>query len=122
MAGTWVTWVCIIHCRILAYGHDANEKTGSILIAFFAIITCAFLIFLSDKKRAAVGRRLVMVLTFGRGLRKTDLSREIQFFLLGYAIISLCEIFTVGAFPIGDDVRKVRLTQTLYCWLNSHFF
>ncbi|QKX64279.1 uncharacterized protein TRUGW13939_11452 [Talaromyces rugulosus] len=61
---------------------------GSILIAFIAIITCAFLIFLSDKKRAAVGRR------------------EIQIFLLGYAIVSLCEIFTVGAFPLGADVRK----------------
>jgi hypothetical protein len=39
---------------------SANEESGSILIAFFAIITCAFLIFLSEKKRAAVGRRLVL--------------------------------------------------------------
>ncbi|KAH8704209.1 putative export control protein CHS7-like protein [Talaromyces proteolyticus] len=61
---------------------------GSILLAFFAIITCLALILLSEKKRAAVGRR------------------EIQLFLLGYIIISICEIFTVGAFPLADNVRK----------------
>lgn len=37
----------------------------------------------------------------------TDAYREIQLFLLGYTIISICEIFTVGAFPLADNVRKV---------------
>jgi hypothetical protein len=38
---------------------------------------------------------------------KADIDREIQLFLLGYVIISICEIFTVGAFPLADNVRKV---------------
>lgn len=45
---------------------------------------------LSERKRAAVGRR------------------EMQLFLIGYIITSLCEIFTVGAFPLDPVVRKVR--------------
>ena len=30
-----------------------------------------------------------------------------QLFLLGYIIISICEIFTVGDFPLNSDVRIV---------------
>ena len=32
-----------------------------------------------------------------------------QLFLLGFVIIEICEIFTVGGFPLDDNVRKVRL-------------
>jgi hypothetical protein len=32
-----------------------------------------------------------------------------QLFLLGYIIISICEIFTVGEFPLADNVRIVSL-------------
>jgi hypothetical protein len=31
--------------------------------------------------------------------------REIQFFLLGYIIVEICEIFTVGGFPLNENVR-----------------
>jgi hypothetical protein len=62
---------------------------GSILIAGLAILTSLFLIFRSNKKRAAVGRR------------------EMQLFLLGYIIISICEIFTIGWFPLDGLVRRV---------------
>lgn len=31
--------------------------------------------------------------------------REIQLFLVGYIIISICEIFTIGGFPIDNSVR-----------------
>lgn len=34
-----------------------------------------------------------------------------QLFLLGYIIISICEIFTVGGFPLDSAVRKVNLVQ-----------
>ena len=34
------------------------------------------------------------------------LGREFQLFLIGYIIVSICEIFTVGGFPLD---RKVRL-------------
>jgi hypothetical protein len=28
-------------------------------------------------------------------------------FLIGYTVVSICEIFTVGAFPLDATVRKV---------------
>lgn len=31
-----------------------------------------------------------------------------QLFLLGYIVISICEIFTVGGFPLDGAVRRVR--------------
>lgn len=34
---------------------------------------------------------------------------EIQLFLLGYILISICEIFSVGEFPLNKTVRVVRL-------------
>ena len=35
--------------------------------------------------------------------------REFQLFLVGYIIVSLCEIFTVGGFPLDRRVRLVSL-------------
>ncbi|KAJ5833094.1 Chitin synthase III catalytic subunit [Penicillium riverlandense] len=64
------------------------SNLGSILLAFIAILLSLFLIWRSDKKHAAVGRR------------------EMQLFLLGFIIIEICEIFTVGGFPLQDAVRK----------------
>ncbi|EGD90305.1 hypothetical protein H112_01760 [Trichophyton rubrum D6] len=61
---------------------------GSILLCFIAIFSTLFLIWRSERKRAAVGRR------------------EIQLFLIGFIIISICEIFSVGAFPLSDSIRK----------------
>ncbi|PHH78689.1 hypothetical protein CDD82_2912 [Ophiocordyceps australis] len=60
---------------------------GSILLCGVAIATSAWLLFKSEKKRAAVGRR------------------EMQLFLIGYIIMSICEIFTVGVFPLNKTVR-----------------
>jgi len=45
------------------------------------------LLYVSDRKKAAVGRR------------------EMQFFLVGYIVIQICEIFTVGWFPLKGSVR-----------------
>jgi hypothetical protein len=37
-----------------------------------------------------------------------------QLFLLGYIIISICEIFTIGGFPLNDTVRLVcRMSATV---------
>lgn len=69
---------------------ERGNSAGSIILAFFAIVTSVFLLMLSERKRAAVGRR------------------EMQLFLIGYIITSICEIFTVGAFPLDPVVRKVR--------------
>ncbi|KAF5247957.1 hypothetical protein FANTH_6238 [Fusarium anthophilum] len=93
-------------CNLLSQNHDQNGNwggcelkgislsggrhlgnLGSILLAGAAIVTAAFLLLRSEKKRAAVGRR------------------EMQMFLVGYIIISICEIFSVGEFPLNSTVR-----------------
>ncbi|PNS14539.1 hypothetical protein CAC42_3825 [Sphaceloma murrayae] len=61
---------------------------GAIIIDAIALLVCAFLFWRSNRKRAAVGRR------------------EMQLFLIGYMLISICEIFTVGGFPLDSVVRR----------------
>ncbi|PGH15501.1 hypothetical protein AJ80_05518 [Polytolypa hystricis UAMH7299] len=84
---------------------DRNlSNLGSIILCFFAIIATGYLIYRSELKKAAVGRR------------------EIQIFLAGYIIISICEIFTVGGIPLNDTARKafsaVHLGAiTATCWV-----
>ncbi|PLB39164.1 chitin synthase export chaperone [Aspergillus candidus] len=80
------------------------SNLGSILLAFIAILASIFLLWRSERKQAAVGRR------------------EIQLFLLGFIIIEICEIFTVGGFPLDEAVRKgftavhvAAITAT--CWI-----
>lgn len=41
-----------------------------------------------------------------------------QLFLLGYIIISICEIFTIGWFPLDGAVRRVSLSSL--CSPNIH--
>ncbi|KAI0837362.1 chitin synthase III catalytic subunit [Hypoxylon sp. FL0890] len=60
---------------------------GSILLCGIAIVVSILLLLRSEKKKAAVGRR------------------EMQLFLIGYIIIEICEIFTVGEFPLNATVR-----------------
>ncbi|CZT08809.1 related to export control protein CHS7 [Rhynchosporium agropyri] len=61
---------------------------GVILLCGVAILISAYLLWRSERKQAAVGRR------------------EMQLFLLGYVIIEICEIFTVGKIPgLSEHVR-----------------
>ncbi|KFY26843.1 hypothetical protein V491_01147 [Pseudogymnoascus sp. VKM F-3775] len=60
---------------------------GSIIICGLAILVSGYLLWRSERKQAAVGRR------------------EMQLFLLGYILIEICEIFTVGVFPLDANVR-----------------
>ncbi|KEZ43071.1 hypothetical protein SAPIO_CDS5154 [Scedosporium apiospermum] len=60
---------------------------GSILLCGIAILVSIFLIFRSSRRKAAVGRL------------------EMQLFLVGYLLISICEIFSVGEFPLNGKVR-----------------
>ncbi|KAI2471829.1 chitin synthase III catalytic subunit [Annulohypoxylon bovei var. microspora] len=60
---------------------------GSILLCGVAIVVSTLLVLRSERKKAAVGRR------------------EMQLFLIGYIIIEICEIFTVGEFPLSGTVR-----------------
>ncbi|KAF1353181.1 chitin synthase III catalytic subunit [Delphinella strobiligena] len=66
--------------------HLAN--LGSILLDGLAILVALYLLWRSNKKRAAVGRR------------------EMQLFLIGFIIISICEIFTIGGFPLNSATRR----------------
>jgi len=66
--------------------HLAN--LGSILIDGIAIVIAFFLLWRSNRKRAAVGRR------------------EMQLFLIGFIIISICEIFTIGGIPLSGKVVR----------------
>lgn len=40
--------------------------------------------------------------------RALTANREMQIFLAGFIIIEICEIFTVGGFPLDGAVRRVR--------------
>lgn len=105
---------------------------GSILLCGIAIVAAAFLIWRSERKKAAVGRRCaVMIAPVGRNDGLT-LGREMQLFLVGYIIIEICEIFTVGGFPLDSAVRRVsfwpdeqryRLTRSpgLRCRSHGHY-
>ncbi|MCJ1254369.1 hypothetical protein MMC24_002184 [Lignoscripta atroalba] len=60
---------------------------GSIILCGLAILISILLLWRSERKQAAVGRR------------------EIQLFIIGYIIVEICEIFTVGGFPLSRNVR-----------------
>ncbi|KAI0506623.1 chitin synthase III catalytic subunit [Xylaria bambusicola] len=60
---------------------------GSILLCGISIVLSVLLILKSERKRAAVGRR------------------EMQLFLIGFIIIEIAEIFSVGEFPLPSKVR-----------------
>ncbi|KAL4786738.1 chitin synthase III catalytic subunit [Aspergillus varians] len=82
--------------------HLAN--IGSILLAFLSILAALALIWRSDRKQAAVGRR------------------EMQIFLLSFVVVEICEIFSVGGIPLRDDVRKGFSAAhvaaiTASCWI-----
>lgn len=81
---------CSLTGITLSHGRHLSNL-GSILLCGLAILITALLLWRADRKQAAVGRR------------------EFQLFLIGYIIVEICEIFTVGGFPLE---RKVRLGFT----------
>ncbi|KAM0794254.1 putative export control protein CHS7-like protein [Usnea florida] len=81
---------CSLTGITLSHGRHLSNL-GSILLCGLAIVITAVLLWRADRKQAAVGRR------------------EFQLFLVGYIIVEICEIFTVGGFPLD---RKVRLGFT----------
>lgn len=87
----------------------AYDCAGLILLCAIAIIVTAGMLFLSERKKAAVGRRYGCP-DRNRIQALTITSREMQLFLIGYIIISICEIFTVGGFPLSSTARSVSPT------------
>lgn len=77
-------------CRLTGFSIGGDEyvgNLGSILIAAIAILVTLLLIGLAERKLAAVGRR------------------EMQLFLFIYILVQICEIFTIGLFPLNKTVR-----------------
>lgn len=78
-------------CHITGIGLSGGRRLGNlgaILFAAIAILVSLFLLWRSERKKAAVGRR------------------EMQLFLLSYIVISIAEIFTVGKFPLNNTALK----------------
>lgn len=59
MISTSETSVRIKATPQLRHGQSANTRAGSIIISVAAIFVAAFLLFKSERKKAAVGRRCV---------------------------------------------------------------
>lgn len=79
-------------CELRGIGLPGDRilgNLGSILLAGTAVFVAIYLILMSERKRAAVGRR------------------EMQAFLAGYVLVSICEIFSIGEFPLPERVRLV---------------
>ena len=78
---------CVLNGISLS-GNRHLANLGSILLCGIAIAVTIFLLLRTERKAAAVGRR------------------EMQVFLAGYIVIEICEIFTIGGFPLDSTVRK----------------
>ena len=66
-----------------------------------------FLFTLTEKRKAAVG----MPYFSGSNINRTG-RREMELVLLGYAIINICEIFSLGGFLTNIKVIRVRLSDS----------
>ncbi|KAF8242271.1 hypothetical protein K440DRAFT_617709 [Wilcoxina mikolae CBS 423.85] len=63
-----------------AVGSGRVRNMGSVLLCAIAVLVTGLLYWMSERKKAAVGRR------------------EMQVFLVAYAVVSIAEIFSVGGF------------------------
>jgi Chitin synthase export chaperone len=77
------------------------------MLCGIAIAVTAFLLWRSERKQAAVGRRYVLKVLACYTISDLRVLREMQIFLVGYLLIEICEIFTVGKFPLSSKVRIV---------------
>ncbi|KAF3941244.1 hypothetical protein ABW19_dt0208359 [Dactylella cylindrospora] len=93
-------------CPLVGFeaGGDPLRNLGSILISGIAIIVTAYLLWRSERKQAAVGRR------------------EMQIFLVAYIIVSIAEIFSIGGFLKSVTIVKwfsaINVAAaTTACWI-----
>ncbi|EPS45211.1 hypothetical protein H072_785 [Dactylellina haptotyla CBS 200.50] len=77
-------------CPLLGFnsGNDRIGNIGVIILCGISVLTVGYLLWRSERKHAAVGRR------------------EMQLFLVMYAILSICEIFSIGGFLKSLSVLK----------------
>ena len=65
------------------------------------------LFMLTERRKAAVG----MISSLGETINCPG-RREMELVLLGYAIINICEIFSLGGFLTNAKALKVRLSDS----------
>ncbi|KAF8454958.1 chitin synthase III catalytic subunit-domain-containing protein [Terfezia claveryi] len=77
-------------CGLVGFTAGGNQvgNLGSVVLAGIAIIVSGVLLWMAERKAAAVGRR------------------EMQILLLGYILVSFAEIFTVGEFLTSQSALK----------------
>ncbi|RVD80665.1 uncharacterized protein DFL_008559 [Arthrobotrys flagrans] len=77
-------------CELRGFQVNGNplRNLGSIILCGFALVAVTYLLWRSERKQAAVGRR------------------EMQIFLIMYGIVSIAEIFSVGGFITNAIVLK----------------
>lgn len=61
-------------------------------------------------QKTSCGRPKVCILPLVIVIQIANIPREFQLFLLGYIVVEICEIFSVGGIPLD---RKVRIVCTL---------
>jgi len=78
---------------------------GDILLCGIALAVTIYLFYLTERRKAAVGTSPVFVY----GSNYTG-RREMEIVLLGYFLINLCEIFSLGGFLTNIRVIQVRFS------------
>lgn len=92
--GTWVlSPLCIV------------DDVGDILLCGIALAVTLYLFYITERRKAAVGMRPV----FAHRSNYTG-RREMEIVLLGYFLINICEIFSLGGFLTNTRVLQVRLS------------
>lgn len=93
-------------CVLTGFSVGDNPLTnlGVILVSGFSLFAVAYLLWRSERKQAAVGRR------------------EMQLFLLMFALLSLAQIFSIGGFLTNPTILKWfsvihTASVTTTCWI-----
>ena len=79
------------------------KTIGDSIVCAIAIIVTVFLFIVTERRKAAVGITLLFDENNVLG------RREMELVLVGYFLINVCQIFSLGGFLTNDTVVKVRL-------------
>ena len=90
------------------------SSRGSVILCSIAIFVSLYLLWRSEKKQAAVGRRYVLAIH----VVATALTnyREMQLFLVAYIITSIAEIFSVGGIIDNHTTLLTVYTRRRGCY------
>src|SRR5271170_496097 len=98
----WRIWVTSLPFKM---GVCGLKCIGDILLCGIALGVTIFLFILTERRKAAVGTVVLL-----DGETKCLGRREMEIVLLGYFLINVCEIFSLGGFLTNLTVVRVRLS------------